>query len=101
MRACLCVCVHVCTRETGGSLHGGILPDSLSCPHFNWEGLSEPTYFFPATEPMPLPQQGLQAEAKRGREGGKKREKPRFLREGGEERKRRKTSSEIEKVKET
>lgn len=47
---------------------------------------------------MPLPQQGLQAEAERGREGGKKREKPRFLREGGEERKRRKTSPETEIV---
>lgn len=49
---------------------------------------------------MPLPQQGLQAEAERGREGGKKRERSHVSlgREGGEERKRRKTSPETEIV---
>lgn len=88
---CLCVCVHVCTCETGGSLHGWIPPDSLSCPPFNWEGLSEPKYFSPVTEPMPLPQQGLQAEAERGREGGKKRERSHVSlgREGKREREER------------
>lgn len=49
----------------------------------------EPKYFFPVTEPIPLPHSrafGLSL-----KEGGrKKREKPRFLRMGGEERKERK-----------
>lgn len=93
---------HTCADRLEVHYTGGILPDSPSCPHFNREGSSEPKYFFPVTEPIPLPpQQGLWAEPERGREEGKKREKPRFLRLGGEERKgRKRTSSDTESYRE-
>lgn len=64
------------------SLTEGIPSDS----HFHPAGPSEPKYFLAFPSPCPSPQQGFRAELERGRKGGKKTEKPRFLREGGEER---------------
>lgn len=64
------------------SLTEGIPSDS----HFHPAGPSEPKYFLAFRSPCPSPQQGFRAELERGRKGGKKTEKPRFLREGGEER---------------